>query len=163
MKNQYLDFLAKKLAVPSIWLDKLIQFESAWNPKAVNKYNGASGLIQFTNTTAKGLGFNSAKEIIEKYPDIDSQLLGPVYQYLIKYLPFPNPQSLYMSVFYPVARNWGTTQVFPLYITKGNPGIYTVQDYIKKVENKNQPVYLLIGILSIGILLILTKRKHVYE
>jgi soluble lytic murein transglycosylase-like protein len=38
-------------------LYKLINFESAWNPKARNPASGARGLIQFMPSTAEGMGY----------------------------------------------------------------------------------------------------------
>jgi len=152
MQSIALTTVSKKLSIPEKWLDKLITFESNWSPKAVNKISGAMGLIQFTNATAKSLGFNSALDLVTKYPDINSQLTGPVLQYLLKYAPFYTPQSLYMTVFFPAARNWSTLQRFPKYVIDSNPGIVTVQDYIKKVERSNLPV-IIISIIA-GFLII---------
>ena len=41
-------------------LYKMINFESAWNPKARNPVSGARGLIQFIPSTAKGMGYNAS-------------------------------------------------------------------------------------------------------
>lgn len=48
---------ASKLGVSWEQLFKLINFESAWKPKARNRISGARGLIQFMPSTAKGMGF----------------------------------------------------------------------------------------------------------
>lgn len=50
---------ASKLGVTAESLYKLINFESAWNPKARNVISGARGLIQFMPSTAKGMGFKA--------------------------------------------------------------------------------------------------------
>jgi len=127
---------AQKLGIAPEWLKSLIDFESAGNPAARNAITGARGLIQFMHSTAKGMGFKDADEIVLKYPTYEKQLKTPVYNYLKKYLPFPTKQSLYMSVFYPVARTWKPETFFPPLVRKQNPGIDTVQNYIDRVEKR---------------------------
>jgi hypothetical protein len=125
------------LSIPDYtWLDKLISFESLWNPSARNVISGARGLIQFTNATAKKLGFVNADDLVKKYPDAVNQLLGPVYKYLSAYAHFPTKQSLYMSVFYPSARKWNLSVQFPKWVIDSNPGIDTVASYIYKVDRR---------------------------
>ena len=128
-----LNTVADTLSIPVAWLNNLISFESDWNPKAVNNSSGASGLIQFMDKTAQGLGYASASALVSQYPDRQSQLLGPVLTYLSAYKPFPTEQSLYMAVFYPKARNWPADTDFSAQVQAANPGIKTVQDYINKV------------------------------
>lgn len=163
MKPASLDSVAKLLNIPPVWLDKLITFESGWNPTSTNKYTGARGLIQFMPKTAQALGYKDANDLIVKNPSIDSQLKGPVYAYLKAMMPYPTPQSLYMAVFFPAARNWSNITTFPAYVQKVNPGIITVSDYIRKVDFKFHKNIILVGILSalgMGIYL-LTKTKGV--
>lgn len=117
-------------------LFNLIQFESKWNPKAKNPYSSARGLIQFTDKTAQSLGYKDSLDLVTKNNSIESQLYFPVLQYLSKFKPFPTKQSLYMSVFYPVARNWPLNKQFPDTVKKVNPGIVTVADYINKIDGK---------------------------
>jgi hypothetical protein len=131
-----IDTVAKNLSIPSEWLQNLIKFESSNNPQAKNKISGARGLIQFLHSTAKSLGFNNADDLVNKYPDFESQLLNPVQKYLNQFKPFPTKQSLYMAVFYPAARTWPVSKEFPDNVKKSNPGIVTVSDYINKVERK---------------------------
>jgi Transglycosylase SLT domain len=126
-----------KLGVPPSWLRNLIQFESAWKPDARNPYTGARGLIQFMPSTARALGFDSADDLVAKYPDTVSQLLTPVLQYFQQpgnRPPYPTEQSLYMTVFYPAARSWSLDTVFPDTVRKVNPGIVKVGDYVNKVN-----------------------------
>jgi hypothetical protein len=146
-----LQTVSKKLNVPPAWLWALIQFESAGNPAARNKITGARGLIQFMPATAREMGYKDADEIVEKYPTFQAQLETPVYNYLKRYAPFPTKQSLYMSVFYPIARTWTPDKSFPPIVRMQNPGIDTVQSYIDKVE-KRLPAKKAIGFLSIGII-----------
>jgi len=135
-KKKALEQTAGLLNVPAAWLDSLIAFESNWNPLARNKISGARGIIQFMHKTAQGLGYNNADDLILKNPTAAKQLTGPVYQYLKQYKPFPTKQSLYMAVFYPVARTWTPSTVFPDTVRNANPNITTVQDYIDFVEKK---------------------------
>lgn len=121
----------------------LIQAESSWNPAAVNPTSGAAGLIQFTNTTARGLGFSSAADLVGMYPSAIGQLLGPVRTYLLRYAPASTQQALYLSVFYPAFRYVHPSQSFPLAVQEGNPGIKTVQDYIDFVNRKRNRALLL--------------------
>jgi flagellin-like protein len=143
--------VSASLSIPDYtWLDKLISFESLWNPKAKNVISGARGLIQFTNTTSKKLGFKSADDLVNKYPDSVDQLLGPVYNYLRAYAPFPTRQSLYMSVFYPSARNWNLTVQFPKWVTDLNPGIDTVASYVRKVDRRRaSPVVVTVMVVAV--------------
>lgn len=133
-----LETVSKKLNVNSAWLWSLIQFESRGSPAARNPISGARGLIQFLHSTARELGYKDADDLVEKNPTFDKQLSGPVLKYLAKYAPFSTPQSLYMAVFYPAARTWQPSRMFPAAVIDSNPGIYTVQDYINHVEGKGK-------------------------
>lgn len=150
-KRAALEQVAALLDTQPDWLNSLISFESNSNPQAragvpynidaVNRYGAtplyARGLIQFIDTTAQALGFLNASDLVAKYPDYETQLLGPVYRYLKQFKPFPTKQSLYMAVFYPAARNWTPETVFPDTVRRANPNINTVKDYINFVEKKN--------------------------
>lgn len=131
-----LQMVADKLGVPSSDLYNLIQFESGWNPKASSSLSSAKGLIQFTNGTAKDLGFKDSSDLIKKAPTISDQLTL-VERYLMQYAPFSNTQSLFMSVFYPAARNWPISRSFPESIQRVNPGVVTVGDYMRKAGGSN--------------------------
>lgn len=136
-ETKALNTLASWLGVPADWLYKLIMFESSWNPKAKNPSSGARGLIQFMPQTAKDLGYKNPDAIIAAYPDIASQLLGPVAAYFKlpgKKGPYPTKQSLYMAVFYPVHRNVPPDTLLGKEARKANPGIDTVRDYMNYVE-----------------------------
>lgn len=120
------------------WEDlyNLIQFESNWNPAAKNPTSSARGLIQFMDKTAQGMGFTGSADLIAQYPTIEAQLRGPVRNYLSTWKPYPTRQSLYMAVFYPVARNWEPTRAFPDSVTAANPGIGSPADYIAFVDSR---------------------------
>lgn len=132
-ESTILSNVSSALGIPSDWLYQLIDFESKWNPAAVNPYSAARGLIQWTNTTARGMGYASALDLVNKSPDRISQLIGPVFEYLKPYRPFPTQQSLAMAVFYPKYRSVPADTAFPVNVLAQNPGIKTPADYMKKV------------------------------
>jgi hypothetical protein len=59
-------------------------------------------------------------------------------------MPYETRQELYMSVFYPAAKDWPLNQPFPEYVRRANPGINFVGDYISLVEKR--PRYYFWGI-----------------
>jgi len=93
-----LKIVSKNLNIEPNWLLTVMYKESRINPYAVNKISGASGLIQFMDKTAQGLGYNindiremsaaGQLDVVEKY------LKGGAYHNLF---------DLYLKVFYPVA------------------------------------------------------------
>jgi hypothetical protein len=150
--------LCRKIDVNPDWLYNLIQFESGWNPLAENRVSSAKGLIQFTDSTARDLGYESSRDLIEKNPDVYSQLLFPVRKYLDRYAPFKTKQQLYMSVFYPAAMSWPEDKQFPEYVQVVNPGIKTPGDYIRKVDNKISGG--LIATIGLIVFILLLKNKN---
>ncbi len=126
-------YVSKELQLNPEKLYRLIQFESRWNPKAKNPYSTARGILQFTNKSAKDIGYSDSTDLIRKNPTRIEQLINGVLPYLKKHAPFPTDQSLAMSVFYPTAMYWPPNREFPPYVQKINPGIKNVSDYMKKV------------------------------
>lgn len=160
-EEKALEAVAKDIGANSKQLYDLINFESKWNPQAKNPNSSARGLIQFIDSTARGLGYpGGSAELISKHPTRISQLQGPVRQYLKPYGPFPTKQSLYMAVFYPVARTWSLTKEFPAAVQKVNPGIKTVGDYVAYVEKRsgeyNQKGVMAASLSPVGLLLLLS-------
>lgn len=131
--------LAASLGAPLEALRALIAFESGWKPEARNPFTGARGLIQFMPSTAQSLGYKDADDLIKKHKTIESQLLGPVYKYLVQYKPFLTDQSLFMAVFYPAARNWPSNKEFSPLVQSVNPGIKTPADYVNFVYRRITP------------------------
>lgn len=123
-------------------LANLIAFESGWNPAAVGPSGvGATGLIQFTPRTAKGLG--TSTDALRRMNAM--QQMAFVQKYLERICggqPISTPHRLYMAVFYPSAMTWSPTQPFPeevvrrnTYRTKeGTVSIQTPLDYAALVE-----------------------------
>lgn len=151
--------VADSLSIPSEWLYRLIDFESGWNPKARNPYSGATGLIQFMDSTARNMGYSSASAIAEKYPDKMSQLTIPVYRYLKQFEPFPNEQSFAMAVFLPSYRNVPPDTLFPDSVLKVNPGIKTPADYISHVFPNWIPPAIIAAVLIAGLFLYTLSQK----
>lgn len=148
---------ANVLGVPYYWLFKIINFESGFNPTAKNPTSSAAGLIQFIDSTAQDLGYLSANDLITKLPTIRDQLAGAVVPYLKKYAPFPTQQSLYMSIFYPAARNWPPDKEFPAWVQDANRslGIKTVSDYMRLVDIQYVKPYLKLLAFSVTALYLL--------
>lgn len=161
MDSSILQAVAKNLGVSSVDLKRLIQFESGWNPAAKNPYSSARGLLQWTDKTAQSLGYTDSLDLVKKNPTITDQLTI-VEKYLAQFKPFSSKQSLYLSVFYPAARNWNTSRLFPEAVRSVNPGVNTPGDYINLVEGKKKggvSTVALIAILLAVTLYHFTKRK----
>ena len=149
--------VAALLKMNPAWLYNVIMLESAWNPAAYNK-SGAVGLIQFMPKTLKDYGMLSAQlaakiptgktpvpesikqevrtEFLAKYPDVVSQLQGPVLRYFRRYRDYPTEQSVYMTVLYPAYRNASLDTAFSADVQAQNPGIKTVGDYVALVQSR---------------------------
>jgi hypothetical protein len=137
-KNKIVE-VADRLKCGAADLDAVINFESAgsYDPFVKNPLSGAMGLIQVTNTTARGeFGVSDSLALSNKFPDFFSYMDNVVYPYLKKYSPFKNKQELYMSIFYPAYRKVDPQTRFPAEVTLQNPGIRIVQDYINFVDNR---------------------------
>lgn len=154
------------------WLTNLIAFETGgtFDPAQENSRSSAKGLIQFIDSTAQGLGYESSRDLVLKNPTFDEQMQGPVYKYLKTWSPFPEEYLLYMSVFYPAARKYPPDTTFlKIYqdrygadaekkyaaFAKANPGINTPQDYVNFIKKKaNLPVIstgLGLGVIVMGV------------
>lgn len=142
-----LQMMASRLGVNASDLFNLIKFESGWNPKAKNPYSSARGLIQFTDSTAKNLGYKSSLDLVKKNPSVKDQL-PIVERYLSWFKPFTGKQSLYMAVFYPAARNLDPNTLLPANVRKVNTGINTPGDYIKKVEGGKVATFVLLPVVA---------------
>lgn len=149
-EDNALSLISQKLGANKQDLFDLINMESKWNPQIKNPRSSARGLIQFMDSTAKGMGYKGgSSEIISKYPDRRSQLLTPVYNYLKPMSPFPNRQNLFMAVFYPAYRNKHPSTPFPTHVQNANPNINTVQDYMD-YANRNAGRLVVKGGLGLG-------------
>jgi hypothetical protein len=164
-KSEYMpviEAVAKNLGMQREWLYNVIMLESAFNPAAYNK-SGAVGLIQFMPSTLKDYRLLSPilaakippgsmpnvpesvkqevrKEFLAKYPDVISQLQGPVTTYFKRYRSYPTEQSVYMTVFYPAYRDAAMSQPFSAKIQIQNPGIKTVGDYVAYAQARSRNI-----------------------
>jgi hypothetical protein len=148
-KREALEQVAKDIGCPDpLWLDQLISLESHWDPQVKNPYSSARGLIQFMDSTARTMGFSGGSyELVTKYPDVVSQLLGPVKDYFNlpgNKGPYQDQQDLFMTIFYPAYRKVLPTTMLPENVRKVNPGVNTVNDYInhalKRVGDRGSTV-----------------------
>lgn len=156
-----LQIVSSFLGVTYKSLYSLIKFESGFDPFAKNPRSSARGLIQFIDATARNLGYKNSLDLVNKNPTIESQLLGPVFLYLKQFKPFKNDQSLFLSVFYPRARNWPSFKLFPENVRKSNPGINTPGDYVRKVYRLQGLTYIppILILIGIGLLYITSKSR----
>lgn len=137
IETQALHVAAKAINCDPRDLRGLIEFESAWDPYARNPVSGARGLIQFMTSTARGLGYDSADQVVVLHPTRESQLLGPVIRHFRSVgAAHPTFQALCMAVFYPAFRSVPEATEFPERVRAQNPGIRTVRDYLDKVRRR---------------------------
>lgn len=95
-----LNEISKRLQISPKWLEIVLWKESKFNPKAINKDTGASGLLQFMPTTAQGLG--TSVEEIRNMSGIEQ--LDIVYKYFKRYTgKIHSLQDLYLITFFPAA------------------------------------------------------------
>lgn len=138
--------LAHSMGAKPEWVANVINYESNWNPRSINKGvealkpgTGASGLIQFTTTTAAQLGTSLAK----------IRLMGLVEQFGLveRYFrlaripkPLTTQADVFMAVFYPEAIGRSPTWLlgsdrgleYMAKLQRENPGIRTAADYTRK-------------------------------
>lgn len=106
IRDNRTDFLVRvadisaELGIDPNWLMSVMYFESRMNPKAVNRFSNATGLIQFMPSTAKNLGTS-----IEELKGMNSlEQLEYVYLY---YRPYAGKMEsitdCYLAVFFPAA------------------------------------------------------------
>ncbi len=96
--------VAQRLGVKPEWLFAIMQNESGMDPKAYNKNGGATGLIQFMPSTAKGLGTTtdalrnmSAEQQLDYVEKFYKPYAGKLH----------NGADMYLATFYPLALSKG--------------------------------------------------------
>ena len=95
-----LQTICDKLNISPEWLLAVMYVESRINPYAVNKYSGATGLIQFMPATAKSLGTTTAELL--NMTAVDQ--LDYVYLYLKPYAnKMHSLMDVYFAIFFPAA------------------------------------------------------------
>jgi hypothetical protein len=108
------------------FLANVINFESRFNPAALNKKTNAAGLIQFMPKTAARLGTTTEA--------LRQMSAGAQFTYIEQYLrPFKGKlktqPDVYMAVFYPAYVGRPANTPFPPNVQRANPGIKTPADY----------------------------------
>jgi hypothetical protein len=108
------------------FLANVINFESRFNPAALNKKTNAAGLIQFMPKTAARLGTTTEA--------LRQMSAGAQFTYVEQYLrPFKGKlktqPDVYMAVFYPAYVGRPANTPFPPNVQRANPGIKTPADY----------------------------------
>ncbi|MBR2370235.1 MAG: transglycosylase SLT domain-containing protein [Paludibacteraceae bacterium] len=92
--------ICDKLHISPEWLLAVMYVESRINPYAVNKYSGATGLIQFIPATAKSLGTTTTELL--NMTAVDQ--LDYVYLYLKPYTgKMHSLMDVYFAIFFPAA------------------------------------------------------------
>jgi hypothetical protein len=110
--------ICNQLNIKPEWLMFVMWFESKLNPQAVNPISESTGLIQFTPSTARGLG--TTTDILKRMSNV--QQLDYVLAYLRPYKGrMKRWIDVYLAVFYPKAM--------------GNPDFVITPDIIAK-QNK---------------------------
>ncbi|MDP3914396.1 MAG: transglycosylase SLT domain-containing protein [Bacteroidota bacterium] len=95
-------YISDLLNIDPNWLMWVMYFESTLNHRAVNKTSGATGLIQFMPSTARGLGTTTASLL--QMTAVEQ--LDYVYAYLKPYKNRMNAMvDVYLAVFFPLAMN----------------------------------------------------------
>ena len=129
---------AKNLGMDPWWLAAVISFESQWVPNIKNPRSSATGLIQFVEPTARRLGTTTAQiaeMTVRQQFRLIGEYFGPSFSGRSSY---PTLQSVAMQVFYPAARAWPRERAFPFDAdtAEANRGIVTVDDYMRRVEQR---------------------------
>lgn len=110
--------ICTELRIEANWLMFVMWFESRLNPQAVNPISGATGLIQFMPSTARGLG--TTPDVLKRMNNV--QQLDYVLAYLRPYKGrMKTWVDVYLAVFYPRAM--------------GNPNFVITSDIVAK-QNK---------------------------
>lgn len=96
--------LASAIGTDSASLAAVIEAESSFNPTVINS-TGHAGLIQISTANVAALGYGTPQNMVANYPDIESQIPGPVLSYfqwaINTYGAIRSFQDLSMAVYKP--------------------------------------------------------------
>ena len=139
--------VARKLGANPAHLAAVIQHESRFNPKAqygdvkgVKPFNPdvAQGLIQFTPSTAKGLG-TTTRAIramdAQQQMDLVQRYYAARARERLDGGPLDTLTKIAMATFYPLYMNKDPSTVFPERVRLANEGIRTPADYLKGITS----------------------------
>ena len=137
--------VSEKIGIRPEWLLAVMAKETAgtFSPSIKNPSSSATGLIQFTEKTARGLDTSTAKlaKMTREYQ------MNYVYKYL---KPFTGKlhsfADVYLAVFFPAAIRWPNNKRLPNWVYVANMGIdkagkgyLTVGDFKKWIGYKTTP------------------------
>lgn len=88
------------LGIPANWLMAVMFKESGLNHRAVNKYSGATGLIQFMPDTARRLG--TSTDELKQMSNVDQLDYVKKYYWPLRYK-VKSYTDAYLAVFFPAA------------------------------------------------------------
>lgn len=125
--------VSDKLGIDPAWLANVINFESGFRTDIQNRYTKATGLIQFMPSTASRLG--TSVDALKGMTG--TQQMRYVEAYFRPYAGRLKSQAdVYAAVFYPVAIGKGLGYTFSAAVTKVNPGIRTMGDYVNMASKR---------------------------
>lgn len=135
---QELKAITDKYGIPFEWVINLIKHESAntFNPTITNSI-GATGLIQFMPSTAKGLGTTTEQlrnmTFKQQLAFVDKYLYQQLKNHLVNgKIPESFTQGdVFMTIFYPVSIG-KPNFVFPQAVKNANSGISKPLDYVQR-------------------------------
>lgn len=155
---------ARNVGTEPVWLDKLINFETAgtYSPTIKNPKSSARGLLQFMDSTAQQFGYGDSLDLVNRYPTFESQMKGPVTQYLKQWPSHPTEKALYLSVFYPAYRTKNIDTPFPASVQAANPGIRTPRDYINLIRSRVGTLDFAIDTATVALALIAGAGAYLY-
>lgn len=133
---------AQKLGIEVDWLLAVIQNESGGNPQIKNPSSSARGLIQFMDSTARGMGYAGSAELVATFPTFEEQIEGPVVRYYQAYAPWSSRDEFLGTAFYPAYRHQLDAPL-PADVRAANPGFNTLRDYANRVWLKYRGVVLI--------------------
>jgi len=125
--------IASKLFIDPNWLMAVMYKESGLKHTAVNKMGGATGLIQFMPSTAKGLGTTTANLLSMSNVEQLDYVYAYFKPYKYKILSYPD---LYLITFFPAALSkpidyiFQTTKLPASVVAKFNPAIDINKDAV---------------------------------
>lgn len=145
-----LQSICDKLHISAEWLLAVMYIESRINPYAVNKYSGATGLIQFMPATAKSLGTTTAELL--NMTAVDQ--LDYVYLYLKPYTgKMHSLMDVYFAIFFPAAIGkpsdyvLQTSKLSAGLIASQNPAYDINSDSEIKVAEVESKIYKILGLV----------------
>jgi hypothetical protein len=135
--------LALSIGATEAILYKIISGESGFNPLAKNPNSSARGLLQWIDSTARGLGYRDSLDLVTKNPTIVQQL-RVAKEHFKKGMPFANDYEVALFNFLPAYRKLPPeTKLIDLpngaKYAKANPQLKTLGDYYNYVNKRKIP------------------------